>query len=183
MTTTTDFKSGEEKHMEEVRETKAPATDTSAPTDIDEAEYRDAVERGKAACASVSEKQWELGDLAATVTKVYGENRLERFAEDINFPGAPCTLGRYRSVCLAFPKTGGRPRFFASAQILQKAAHDDTIQKIVTANPNISASEARELMRKRRAEQAGATTPTEQPDAALPHHAHATQDPLQGNRA
>src|SRR5262249_12705283 len=53
------------------------------------------------------------------------------------------------SVCLRFPKTGGRPRFFASAQILQR--HDDRIQ-IVTANPNLSVREARERMRKWRAE-------------------------------
>src|SRR6516164_8475124 len=122
-------------------------TDTSASTAaIDETEYLASVERCKAAIADISGKQWVLGDEAAQITKVYGENRLERFAEDINFPGAACTLGRYRSVCHAFPKTGGRPRFFASAQILQKAAHDDTIQKIVTANPNISVREARELM-------------------------------------
>ena len=130
------------------KQIKAQAADTTT-TDTNEAEYLAAVKEGKAICATMSGKQWALGDLATQVAKVYGENRLERFAEDINFPGAACTLGRYRSVCLAFPKTGGRPRFFASAQILQR--HDDGIQ-IVTANPNISVREARELMRKWRAE-------------------------------
>jgi hypothetical protein len=125
-------------------------TGTNAPTDIDEAEYLAAVDRCKAAIADITGKQWVLGDEAATVTKKYGENRLEQFAVDINFSGAACTLGRYRSVCLAFPKTGGRPRFFASAQILQR--HDDRIQ-IVTANPNISVRVAREIMRQWRAEQ------------------------------
>jgi hypothetical protein len=90
-----------------------------------------------------------LGDLATQVTKVYGENRLEQFAVDINFAGAACTLGRYRPVCLAFPKTGPRPTFFASAKVLQ--THPERIA-IVTANPNISAPEARELMRAWRAE-------------------------------
>ena len=117
--------------------------------DTNETEYLAAVEEGKAIVADVSGKQWALGDLALKVEKKYGENRLEQFVVDINFPGAACTLGRYRSVCLAFPKTGGRPRFFASTQILQR--HDDRIQ-IVTANPNISVREARELMRKWRAE-------------------------------
>jgi hypothetical protein len=130
------------------KQTKAQAADTTT-TDTDEAEYQAAVKEGKAIVADVSGKQWALGDLALKVEKKYGENRLEQFVVDINFPGAACTLGRYRSVCLAFPKTGGRPRFFASAQILQ--SYDDRIQ-IVTANPNISVPEAREIMRKWRAE-------------------------------
>jgi len=74
--------------------------------DTNEMEYLAAVEEGKAIIADVSGKQWALGDLALKVEKKYGENRLERFAEDINFPGAACTLGRYRPVCVAFPKTG-----------------------------------------------------------------------------
>src|SRR5262245_17084025 len=119
----------------------------------DEAEYRAAVKEGKAICATMSGKQWALGDLALKVEKKYGEKRLERFAVDINFDGEGTTLSRYRSVCLAFPKTGGRPRFFASAQILQ--THRDRIQ-IVTNNPNISVREARELMEQ------GTTTQAEQ---------------------
>jgi hypothetical protein len=130
-------------------------TDTTTTTDIDEAEYLAAVKEGKAICATVSGKQWALGDLTAQVAKAYGENRLEQFAVDINFDGETSTLSRYRSVCLAFPKTGGRPRFFASAQILQ--GRDDRFQ-IVTANPNISVREARELMR----EEQGTPTQAEQ---------------------
>jgi hypothetical protein len=125
-------------------------TNTTTKTEIDEAEYLVAVKEGKAICATMSGKQWALGDLAAQVIKVYGENRLERFAEDINFPGAACTLGRYRPVCLAFPKTGPRPTFFASAKVLQK--HPDRI-RIVTETPDISAHGARKLMSKLRAEQ------------------------------
>jgi hypothetical protein len=120
--------------------------------------YEDAVREGKAVTADVSDKQWALGDLAAKVAKHYGENRLERFAEDINFPGAACTLSRYRIVCLAFPKTGGRPRFFASAQVLQ--THDDRRQ-IVRDNPNITQREAREIMRQWRAEQGTSDQPDE----------------------
>jgi len=132
------------------KQIKAQATDTSALTDTNEAEYLAAVKEGQAICATMSGKQWALGDLATQVAKVYGENRLERFAEDINFPGAACTLGRYRPVCLAFPKTGPRPTFFASAKVLQK--HPDRIC-IVTETPDISAHEARKLMSKLRAEQ------------------------------
>lgn len=122
-------------------------------TALDETEYRAAVARCKAAIATISSKQWVLGDEAVLVTKKYGENRLEQFAVDINFHGAACTLARYRSVCLAFrkTKTGGRPLYFAAAQILQ--GHPDRI-KIVTANPKISARAARELMHKGRAETA-----------------------------
>jgi hypothetical protein len=132
---------------------------SSASAETHEAEYRAAVEEGKAIIAQLTGKQWELGDLAAKVEKVYGENRLKQFAEDINFPGNHCTLERYRPVCRAFPKTGVRPRFFASAQVLRK--HPDRIQ-IVTANPEISKGEAREIMRLWRAAEQGTATPTEQ---------------------
>jgi hypothetical protein len=142
-------------------------TDASPLNGQHEAEYHEAdylasVERFKAAAASMSDKQWVLGDEAAAVTKVYGENRLAHLAEDGNFSGAVCTLGRYRSVCFAFPKTGGRPRFFASAQALQ--AHPDRIQ-IVTATPSISVRAARELMRLWRAER-GDAPPDEAEDQA-----------------
>jgi hypothetical protein len=126
--------------------------------DTNEVEYLVAVEEGKAIIADVSGKQWALGELALKVEKKYGENRLEQFAVDINFPGEVSTLSRYRSVCLAFPKTGGRPRFFASAQILQ--THRDRIQ-IVTNNPIIGVRAARELMRQWHEEQ-GTTTQGEQ---------------------
>jgi hypothetical protein len=111
-------------------------------TNTDEAEYLAAVKEGKAIVASISGKQWALGDLAARVEKAYGENRLEQFAEDINVIFS--TLSRYRSVCLAFPKTGGRPRFFASAQILQ--THPDRFA-IVERNAAISTADAHTLMR------------------------------------
>jgi hypothetical protein len=112
-------------------------------------DYDEAVRKGKTIIAELSGKQWALGDLAAQVAKAYGENRLEQFSQDISFPGASCTLGRYRDVCRAFPKNRGRPRFFASAQIL--ATHDDRFD-IVRRNPAISKAEAREEMRKWRAE-------------------------------
>jgi hypothetical protein len=131
--------------------------------DHNETEYLAAVEEGKAIVADVSGKQWALGDLALNVEKKYGENRLERFAEDINFPGAACTLGRYRPVCLAFPKTGPRPTFFASAKVLQKHPHRICI---VAETPDISAHEAREKMRKWRDEQKGTASPTAEADEA-----------------
>jgi len=113
--------------------------------DTNEAEYLAAVERCKAICASMSQKQWILGDEADAVTQKWGEYKLEEFAKAINFHGAACTLGRYRDVCRAFPKNRGRPRFFASAQIL--ATHDDRFA-IIERNPAISKAEAREEMRK-----------------------------------
>jgi hypothetical protein len=140
----------------------APAdavTSTIAPTDIN---YDDAVRKGKAIVASLSGKQWELGDLTAQVEKAYGENRLEQFAVDINFPGAACTLSRYRSVCVAFPKTGGRPLFFGSAQKLQ--THPDRHQ-IVRDNPEITKREAIALMHAWRAKQEG--TPAAEADDDL----------------
>jgi hypothetical protein len=128
---------------------------TQTAIDIDEPKYLAAVEKGKAMCGTMTGVQWALGDLAAEVAKGYGESRLEQFAIDINFPGAPCTLKRYRSVCFAWPKRGVRPRFYASAQILQ--THPNRIV-IVTENPNISKHEAREIMRRWRAPQNGTTS-------------------------
>jgi hypothetical protein len=123
----------------------------AAPTELSaDITYDAAVREGRKIVANMSGKQWALGDLAAQVEKVYGENRLAQFAEDINFPGEPSTLARHRSVCLAFPKTGGRPRHFASAQVL--ATHPNRIA-IVTENPDISKAEARRLMGEWSAEQ------------------------------
>ena len=85
-----------------------PTTDTSAPTDTNEAEYLAAVQEGKAIVADVSGKQWALGDLALKVEKKYGEKRLEQFAEDINFPGAACTLSR----CCVSQNRGPPPVFW-----------------------------------------------------------------------
>ena len=134
---------------------------TNNMIDTDATAYRAAVVEGKSLTATISGKQWLLGDLADKVEKEYGESRLERFAADINFPGAGCTLSRYRSVCLAFPKTGRRPRFFAAAQALQ--AHPNRIA-IVEENPDISKLNARENMRLWRAEQAGTAPPAGEAD-------------------
>jgi NADH dehydrogenase/NADH:ubiquinone oxidoreductase subunit G len=111
----------------------------------------------------VSGKQWLLGDLADKVETVYDESRLERFALDINFAGAVCTLRRCRDVCRAFPKLRVRPRYFASAQVL--AAHPDRFA-IVENNRDISKSEAREIMRQWRAEHADTATPADQAEEA-----------------
>jgi hypothetical protein len=132
---------------DKLKQTTAP---DNRPAPPDQIPYEEAVRQGKEIMANISGKQWELGDLAATVTKDYGQNRLEQFAQDINFHGEYSTLERYRDVCKAWPKSRGRPRFFASAQIL--ATHEGRWE-IVERNPDISKSEARELMRKRYAEQ------------------------------
>jgi hypothetical protein len=134
-------------------DTSGSANTSTTPTDTNEAEYLASVERCKAAIADISKKQWVLGDEADKVEKRYGKNRLEHFARDIDFPGEPSTLGRYRDVCRAWPKNRGRPRFFASAQLL--ATHKDRFG-IVERNPNISVREAREIIRKCNAGLAGA---------------------------
>jgi hypothetical protein len=127
------------KTAEEVVET------TSAPAYTNEPEYKAAVVEGLAIVADIASKQWRLGDLAdKVVEKNYGENALERFAEDINFDGLYTTLDGYRRVCRAFPKNLGRPRFFAAAQVL--APHPDRAE-IVKGNPAISEREARDLTR------------------------------------
>jgi hypothetical protein len=141
-------------------------------TEPSEVFYADAVRKGIDAIAGMASKQWILGDLALEVEKVYGEQRLERYAEDINFPGAPCTLARYRSVCAAFPKTGGRPLFFGSAQKLQK--HPDRLE-IVERNPAISKAEAIKLMSEWRAEHPG--TDDEQDDEKEDPNNEQKEDP------
>jgi hypothetical protein len=119
-------------------------------TNADEAQYLATVKEGKAIVASISGKQWALGDLADKVETQYGKNRLAQFAEDINFDGAVSTLERCRDVCRACPDGRGRPRYFASAQLL--ATHPDRFE-IVKGNPDISQAEAREITRQWREEQ------------------------------
>jgi hypothetical protein len=135
---------------------KSEALATNAPAAIaattpDAIPYDEAV-KGKEIVANISGKQWALGDLAADVGDAYGVIRLEQFAKDINFHGAPCTLGRYRDVCRAWPKNRPRARFFSSAKIL--ATHPGRWE-IVERNPEISKREASELMRKWHAEHPG----------------------------
>jgi hypothetical protein len=55
-----------------------------APTDADDTKYLETVAEGKAIVASISGKQWELGDLAAQVVTAYGENSLVRYTLDIS---------------------------------------------------------------------------------------------------
>jgi len=137
---------------------KQVAATTSAPAYTNEPEYKAIVARCKAICASISGKQWELGDEADTATQKWGETSLEQLAADINFDGAPCTLGRCRDVCRAWPKNRARARFFSSAKIL--ATHPGRFE-IVERNPDISKREAREEMRKLRAEHPDADQPDE----------------------
>src|SRR5262249_11536586 len=60
--------------------------DISVPAYTNEPGYKALVVEGKALVATISSKQWVLGDLAdKVVAKNYGENALEQFAEDINF--------------------------------------------------------------------------------------------------
>jgi hypothetical protein len=139
----------------------APMIDLMEAVSDAEAVYRAAVEEGKQIVAQVSNRQWRLGDLADTVVTVYNENKLEQFAEDINFDGVYTTLERYRTVCRAFPKSRGRPRYFASAQVL--APHPERFA-IVEWYPEISEREARAKMnawRDEQDQQEAAPTPTE----------------------
>src|SRR6516165_6397206 len=105
--------------------------------------YEYLVEEGKKAVVGISNKLWELGDLANKVEKFYGENTLGQFANDINFPGSAKTLKRYRDVCRAFPENAGRPAFLTAAQAL--ASHPDR-HEIFKQKPNLTEREARQLM-------------------------------------
>ena len=108
-----------------------------------EPKYEYLVEEGKRAVVGISNKLWELGDLAHKVEKFYGENILGQFANDINFSGSAKTLKRYRDVCRAFPENAGRPAFLTAAQAL--ASHPDR-HEIFKQKPNLTQREARQLM-------------------------------------
>src|SRR6516162_8437701 len=108
-----------------------------------EPKYEYLVEEGKRAVVGISNKLWELGDLAHKVEKFYGENILGQFANDINFPGSAKTLKRYRDVCRAFPENAGRPAFLTAAQAL--ASHPDR-HEIFKQKSNLTQREARQLM-------------------------------------
>ena len=136
------------------------------------------LKKAKHVTTIMSGQQWVLGDLADKVEKVYGENRLKQFAEDINYRGNVCTLERCRDVCRAFPKTGADPGFSLRLNCSQ---HIPVAFEIVERNPDISKAEARELMRQWRAENPSTataeqqaededqTTRTMRPDQHRPH--------------
>jgi hypothetical protein len=149
-TTTDEEVSSETTATEEPDEA---AADDTATTDLkDDRKYLAAVERCKAITASISGKQWRLGDESDYVGKVYGENKLKQFTVDIHFDGEWTTLQRYRDVCRAFPKSRGRPRYFAAAQVLAPYPEPERFE-IVERNPDISVHEAREVMRQWRESQ------------------------------
>jgi light-regulated signal transduction histidine kinase (bacteriophytochrome) len=70
-----------------------------------EPNYEYLVEEGKRAVVGISNKLWELGDLANKVEKFYGENTLGQFANDINFPGSAKTLNVTEMFVAPFQKT------------------------------------------------------------------------------
>ena len=141
-------------------------------------EYQKLVAQGQALTASVSGKQWALGDLAdKVVTKTGREDKLKQFAKDINFSGNWCTLERYRIVCRAFPQNRGRPRFFGSAQIL--ATYPDMERfALVERDPGISVGKAREIISAWNKAHPGAASPAddELPDEDQPEEDQPAED-------
>jgi hypothetical protein len=115
----------------QTNKTETPQTDS----------YDAAVSEAKQIHQDIESAQWvrmRLGELAAKVEKEYGENKLKQFAKDTGW--ALCTLQRSRSVWRAWADKKASPPNFSVAQELQKLPQR---ADIVTANPKITASQAR----------------------------------------
>jgi hypothetical protein len=99
--------------------------------------YEKAVAEAKEILAKIEssrERLMRVGELAANVEKLYGEQSLKRFAADIGMPA--CTLARCRSVFRAWAgKEAPAPVSFAVAQELQR--HPDRFE-LVAENPNMT---------------------------------------------
>lgn len=74
----------------------------AAVADPDRIYWDDHVRQGREAREQRDGAQWMLGDLAASVETTYGEQSLQRYAEEIGV--GYDTLRRYRAVARAFPK-------------------------------------------------------------------------------
>jgi hypothetical protein len=131
------------KESQHRRKLEGEASEAKATIDYEEAvaEAKQIVTDMKMASEG---RKMRLGELADKVEKVYGEQRLKRFATDIGI--ALCTLGRCRSVYRAWQTTkeAPAPKFYSVAQELQ--AHPDRFE-LIKNNPYMTKSEARKIMR------------------------------------
>lgn len=108
---------------------------------VREDRYVSLVKQGRTLLKEQDDKNWELGELASQVGKEYGEDKLGQYAKDIdvkkNF------LMDCRTTLKAWPQKSGRPDFW-TARILNP--HPGR-SKIMKKYPNITAPEARALMK------------------------------------
>jgi hypothetical protein len=102
--------------------------------------YDDAVARVK---ESDQKYQWILGEIASKLEPKYGENTLERFAEEIgrNYN----TLRNYMTTYRAWKDELDRPRFFSVAQELAILPSEKK-KEVLQEKPDITFNEARELV-------------------------------------
>ena len=121
----------------------------------DDEEY---IELVLAARAVIATSMWTLGDLAAQVGKVYGEDRLGQFAKDVGVN--PATMRRVRSVAMAFPDTTGL-RSLVSFSVAKVLAGHPARLAIAQANPGITVTEARELVGRKQRKSAAASRKSE----------------------
>jgi len=105
--------------------------------------YDEAVVEAKKIMLDISDKQWQLGDLANRLEPKYGERTLHKFANEIGM--SVTTLQIRRAVARAWPESFRRRNIsFGIAQSL--IAHPDRF-KIVDETPSLTVEEARKIAR------------------------------------
>jgi hypothetical protein len=129
------------------RQTTRRAQPKPATPATDRKKFWAAVNEAKKVLVEIDERWWRIGELADSVTTIYGEGDLAKFAKEIGL--AACTVERHRSVYRAWhPKDAdGKsapgpeclPKSYAVARELEKL--DDRVE-IVRDNPHITKAAA-----------------------------------------
>ena len=118
--------------------------------------YDDAVVEGRKLVSSMKDNQFELGRIAGRVEPKYGEQTLERLAEEIGIDYG--TLKSYRTADRAWQDIPVRPKSFSVAKALNR--HPNRAD-IIQEKPDMSVKEAENVMREwkkeRRAVEKGKT--------------------------
>jgi hypothetical protein len=104
--------------------------------------YDDGVEKGRNLVSSMKESQFELGLIAYQLEPKYGEQTLERYAEEIGIDYG--TLKSYRTAYRAWKDMPVRPKSFSVAKALNRHPRK---AEIIQENPDITVNEAEEKMR------------------------------------
>ena len=104
--------------------------------------WEEAVSRGLQLRESKDNSQWDLGDLALAVEKVYGVDSLGKFSIDININKK--SLQQYRRVSSAFP-LNTRSKLLSHRHHLILASHDDRFALLKECEDNGTTTSQLEL--------------------------------------
>jgi hypothetical protein len=116
---------------------KLDALDGETKPAANAARFRSLVKQGKALIEEQVNVNWKLGELASTIDKEYGQNKLKEFADEIGVSAS--SLKDCRTTYIAWPQKAGRPAFSIARALNPHPFRFDVLAK----NPNITQAEAK----------------------------------------